>query len=297
MAIKGVKTCLIFGINGQDGYYLNSILTKEGFNVIGISRQGGNWVKGNVADFEFTRNLIRDHQPDYIFHLAANSTVQHFALFENHETISTGTLNILESVRLHCPQSKVFLSGSAVQFKNDGSPISEQAAFEASSPYSFARIQSVYAARYYRTLGLKVYVGYFFHHDSPLRHDRHLNMKIIKAALKIKNGSDEVFEIGDPNVIKEFNHAYDLMKAIWLLVNQDMVFEAVIGSGIGYKIQDWIDICFELVGIDQRNHITLSPHYRSRFSSLISDPKTIRSLKWKPLYDIRYLAKDMIRNG
>ncbi len=101
---------LVFGINGQDGYYLSHLLKEEQIEVIGISRKG-NHTHGNVADYSFVESQIKQHQPDYIFHFAANSTTRHFALFENNETISTGTLNILEAVRLHCPATRVFLSG------------------------------------------------------------------------------------------------------------------------------------------------------------------------------------------
>ena len=176
---------IVFGASGQDGYYLNELLQKQNINVIKVSRKIGDLI-GNIADYSFVESIIKEYQPKYIFHFAANSTTHHRALFENHESISTGTLNVLEAVRLHCPATKVFLSGSAMQFKNEGFPISEQTPFEASSPYSVARIQSVYAARYYRDkFGLKVYVGYFFNHDSPLRTEQHVNQKI--ASSKGKN--------------------------------------------------------------------------------------------------------------
>jgi GDPmannose 4,6-dehydratase len=289
-------TSIIFGINGQDGYYLKSILQTYNHNVIGVSRSDGDWVKGNVSNFELVSDLVKTHKPDYIFHLAANSTIQHYALFENHETISTGTINILESVKLHCPSAKVFLSGSAMQFKNEGHPISEQTDFEPGSPYAIARIQSVLAGRYYRGLGLKVYVGYFFHHDSPFRNEKHLDMKIVKTVLKIKSGIETVLEIGNPNVIKEFNHAYDMMTAVWCLVNQDAVFEAIIGCGTGYSINNWIDICFKIAGIDKKDHLKIKPGYSPDFFSIISNPQTIKSLGWKPVFDIEYLANDMFNN-
>ncbi|HOV11632.1 MAG TPA: NAD-dependent epimerase/dehydratase family protein, partial [Bacteroidales bacterium] len=138
---------VVFGIHGQDGYYLNNILQKNNVQVIGVSRSEGNWVRGDVSNRTFVEELIRNHQPDYVFHLAANSTTRHDALFENHETISTGTLNILEAVYRYSPGTKVFLSGSAMQFENKGLPIDEQTPLSASSPYAVARIQSVYAGR------------------------------------------------------------------------------------------------------------------------------------------------------
>src|SRR6202008_1963773 len=105
--------------------------------------------------------LIEEQKPDFIFHLAANSTTRHDALFENHATISTGSFNILEAVKNYSPQTKVFISGSGLQFVNADKPIKETDAFEARDPYSVSRIHSVYAARYYRRLGVKAYVGYF----------------------------------------------------------------------------------------------------------------------------------------
>src|SRR5258706_5661682 len=135
--------------------------------------------------------MIAFRQPKYIFHLAANSTTSHYALFDNHIAISTGTINILEAVKQVSPDTKVFLSGSGLQFVNKNIPIKETDEFEASSAYSVARIHSVYAARYYRSLGIKVYVGYFFNHESPRRTERHISKMIAEAVKRIAKGSTE----------------------------------------------------------------------------------------------------------
>ena len=215
---------IIFGINGQDGFYLSKLLLKNNIKVIGVSRNDADII-GSIANFELVEQLIKKEQPNYIFHLAANSTTKHNALFENHQTISTGTLNILESVYQHSIHSKVFLSGSAVQFENQGIPIDEDTPFAPLSPYAVERIHSVYSGRYYRSLGVQVYIGYFFNHDSPLRTERHINQKIVQTALRIKNGSSENLEIGNLDVAKEFNFAGDMVDAIWILINQYLVFE------------------------------------------------------------------------
>ena len=90
---------IIFGINGQDGFYLGELLASQNVEVTGVSRSANKiFVQGNVKDIDFVTALITKLQPDFVFHLAANSTTKHEALFENHETISTGTLNILEAV-------------------------------------------------------------------------------------------------------------------------------------------------------------------------------------------------------
>jgi len=100
---------IIVGANGQDGFYLMELLLKKGINVLGISRSGS-FTRLNLTNFNDVKNLIQHNKPDYLFHLAANSTTRHEVLIENHETISTGTLNILESIRLYSPHTKTFIS-------------------------------------------------------------------------------------------------------------------------------------------------------------------------------------------
>ncbi len=278
---------LIFGSGGQDGFYLKQLLRRERVEVVGVSRTTD--TIGDVADRPFVEQIIRSVRPEYIFHLAANSTTHHDALFANHDAISTGTLNILEAAFEHCPKSRVFLSGSAMQFKNSGEPINEETPFAALSPYAVSRIHSVYAGRYYRTLSMRVYAGYLFNHDSPRRSPKHVNKLIADAA---REGTS--IEIGDAGVNKEFNFAGDIVEAIWLLVNQENVFEAVIGSGRAHSIQEWIDICFRLSGRNWHDHISEKPDFKPEYQTLVSDPARIMSLGWRPKVDINGLARIMM---
>ena len=288
---------IIFGISGQDGQYLKIKLEKLDHFVIGVSRTTGNFV-GDVSDFEYVKKLISETQPDYIFHFAATSNTSHDALFENNASISNGTINILEVVRLFSPSSKVFLSGSAMQFENNGLPISENTPFTPSSPYSISRIHSVLNARYYRNkFNLKIYIGYLFNHDSPYRTEHHINQKIIKSLQRIKNGCEQNIYIGNVDVRKEFNFAQDIVNAIWLLVNQEEVFEVVIGSGITFSIRDWLKICFELEGLDYSKYLVCDNTYKSEYDELISDPSLIKSLGWSPLVGINELAKIMLNSS
>ena len=287
---------IIFGANGQDGVFLSRLLLAKDIQVIGVSRSAGDFI-GDVSDYAFTEVLIKDQKPDYIFHLAANSTTQHSALFDNHQTISTGTLNILESVRKHCREARVFLAGSAMQFLNNESAISEQTPFEASSPYSIARIQSTYAGRYYRdTFGMNVYVGYLFNHDSPLRTERHVNQKIVSAVNRIKNGSEEKLELGDVDVEKEFNYAGDVVEAIWTLVNQTEIFEIVVGSGESHSIRDWTKYCFSTIGRHWEDYVLISKTYRPEYKMLISNPALLYSLGWRPQIGFEMLADLMLKS-
>jgi GDPmannose 4,6-dehydratase len=284
---------LIFGANGQDGFYLSELCRAREMEVVGVSR-GGPWRRGNVADFPQVEQLVRECQPDLIFHLAANSTTRHDALFENHETISTGALNALEAAHRHCPRAKVFICGSGVQFRNDGQPISERAPFESSSAYAVARIQSVYAARYYRGLGLRTYVGYLFHHESPLRKEHHVSQKIALAARRIAAGSGETLELGDIGVRKEWAFAGDIAAGMLALVEQETVSEACIGTGIVYSIQDWLEACFRRIGRDWRDHARQREGFTPEYRCLVSDPGVMRALGWRPTVALPELAAMMM---
>jgi GDPmannose 4,6-dehydratase len=281
---------LIFGANGQDGHYLSEICKKNGIMPIGISRSDA-MIRADVSSYTQVEELMKQYMPRYIFHLAANSTTRHEALFDNHQTISTGTLNILEMVKRHCPRAKVFLTGSGLQFVNTGKPITESDPFEATSPYAVARIQSVYAGRYFRSLGIAVYVGYLFHHESPFRQPNHISKLIALAAQRIASGYNQQIELGDISVEKEWTFAGDVAQAIFTLISQDVIFEATIGSGTTYSIRDWLDQCFGLIGKNWHDHIVIRKGFVPEYKRLVSNPTTIRSLGWSTKIGFTELAK------
>lgn len=286
-------TAIIFGANGQDGFYLTKLLQQQHIEVIPVSRKAGG-IQADVADRETVQALVSKYKPQYIFHLAANSTTRHDALFENHAAIATGTLNILESVKTLHPSARVFISGSGLQFRNADLPIKETDPFEARDAYSVSRIQSVYAARYYRTLGIQAYVGYFFNHDSPRRTPRHVTKMIANAVKNIAAGQEEIIEIGDMSVKKEWGYAGDIVEAIWTLVQQDAVTEATLGTGQAYSIQEYIETCFNMVGKDWKKYVQPRQGFTAEYRQLVSDPATIFSLGWKPATSFTDLAKIML---
>jgi GDPmannose 4,6-dehydratase len=283
---------IIWGADGQDGFYLDTLLKQNSYDVISIGKEDIQRI--NIADYTQVSELIKQYQPVFIFHLAADSTTQHFAWKTNHDTISTGTLNILEAVKEFSPQTKIFLSGSGLQFKNEGTPISETDPFDATSIYAVSRIHTVYAARYYRKLGVKAFVGYFFNHDSPLRSERHINKRIIETAKRIAAGSNEKLEIGDLTVQKEFGFAGDIVKGILTLVNQDNMTEAVIGTGKAHSIEEWVSICFLQQGLNWKEHVIQNDKFIPEYKILVSNPALINSIGWKHETNIEQLAKMMI---
>jgi GDPmannose 4,6-dehydratase len=287
---------LIFGAGGQDGSYLADLLRRRSIEPVGVSRSGA-WTHGDVGKLADVEALVRAVQPDYIFHLAARSTTRHEAMFENHETISTGALNVLECAQRHAPRARVFIAGSGVQFHNDGTAIDEETPFEASSPYAVARIQSVFAARYFRTRGLRAYVGYLFHHESPLRKPDHLSRLIALAAQRIAAGDQRRLTIGDASVVKEWTFAGDTVAAMLALVQQDDVFEAVIGSGEGHAVAEWLERCFGAVGLRWTDHVDPAASFHPEYRRLVSRPARIKALGWKPEVSFDALAAMMMRPG
>ena len=276
-----MKKAIIFGASGQDGIYMAQLCTAKQIQPICVARSAGFDYVGNVSDREFTTDLIQKYQPDFIFHLAANSTTRHEALFENHETISTGTLNILEAVKNYAPHSKVLITGSGVQFKNVGEPISENTEFEAANAYAIARIQSVYAARYFRRQGIQAYVAYLFHHESPYRHPHHVSKMITSKIKNILAGKADNITIGDASVQKEWAFAKDIVEGIFTLVSQDQVFEATIGTGITHSIMDFLVACFQQARLPLAEHVTFLDNFKSEYPKLVSNPATIHNLGWQ----------------
>ena len=285
---------IIFGAGGQDGHYLSALLQQKNCEVIGVSRRG-DFLRTDITDYASVEDLIKEHKPAFVFHLAANSTTSHSAMFENHATIATGTLNILEAVKNNLPSTKVFISGSGLQFNNNNNPIKESDPFEARDAYSVSRIESVYAARYFRSLGIKAYVGYFFNHDSPLRTERHMTKKIAEAAKRIAAGSNEKIAIGDVEAIKEYAYAGDIAKGILTLIEQDEIVEANISSGKGYSIKQWLEQCFSIVNKNWNDYVTVNPEFVPDYKQLISDPSVILSLGWKPEMSFEELAQLMMQ--
>lgn len=290
-----MSRAIIFGVNGQDGYYLEKLLQAKQVSVTGVSRSPGPWQQGSIADQSLVTALVKELQPDYIFHLAARSKTGHELLYEHQETIVKGSLHILEAVLNHSPSSRVFITGSGLQFCNTGDPIHEQTAFEARDAYSLARIQSVYAARYYRTKGIKAYTGYLFHHDSPLRSASHLNRKIADAAIAAAAGQPVHLTVGDITVEKEFGFAGDIAAGIFQLVSQDHFFEACIGTGKAHSVEEWLEICFRMMDKNWKDFVQLNSNFKAEFRRMLSDSSLLQTTGWQPATDINELAAMMLK--
>ena len=285
---------IITGAGGQDGFYLSQLLKNKGLEIVGIARSG-NHLRVDLTSLDEVTELIKSYQPEYIFHLAALSTTKHEVWLQNNEIIGKGTLNLLEAIKTTGINTRIFIAGSGLQFKNEGRPIRESDEFDPSSPYAVSRIHATYAARYYRKLGIKAYVGFLFNHDSPLRGQSHMAKKISEAAKRIAIGSKEKLVIGDLSTRKEWGFAGDIVEAIWVLLQQDKNFEATIGTGEAHSIQEWLELCFSLKGISWKDHVETAEHFSAEYKILVSDPSLIMSMGWTPKVGFTALAQMMLQ--
>lgn len=277
---------VIFGANGQDGHYLSELCKTMSVEVVPIGR---GQLRGDLQTPNSLKWLLLDNHPEYIFHLAATSTTKHEDAADNHAAIATGTFNLLEAVRLHAPTVRVFVAGSGYQFRNTGEPIRETDPWEPRSVYASARCYANLLCRTYRDMGLRVYFGYFFHHESPLRKARHIAQQIASAAR-----SGIPIEIGDLNSRKEWTFAGDVVKALWHLVTQDAVTEANIGTGDGRTIGEFVEACYGAANLNWRDYVKPREGFIPDFNSMTCDPTRIFSTGWRPTVSLHDLARMMV---
>lgn len=289
------RDAIIFGGGGQDGLFLRDLLSSSGYDVLSFARPGGaNGPFLDVSEFDQVENVIRDRRPDVVFHLAARSSTSHEVVLDNHRAIVDGALAVIESVDRHAPGTRVFLASSALVFRNVGRPITEEDELVTDTAYAMARAEALQIARYYRERGRKVFVGFLFHHESPFRPPHSLARRIAAGVVEIYRGRQNSLSIGSPSVTKEWTWAGDTVEAIVRLVNQDEIFEACIGSGIGKTIRDYASACCEVLGVSLYEHLVEVPGFKVEYPLLVSGSSKIRSLGWVPKIDLFSLAFRMV---
>jgi GDPmannose 4,6-dehydratase len=285
----------ILGAAGQDGRYLAEAHRRRGDRVLCFSRRSRDDIAElDVADRTAITELIRRERPAVVYQLAAVSSTRHEALWDNQSAIVDGTLNVLEAAFAHSRETAVMVIGSALQFENRGEPIRETDPFAAASAYALARIQAAYAARYFRSKGLRAYVGYLFHHESPERCPPHVSARICRDVAAIARGQADVLEVGDPRVEKEWGYAGDVADALIRMVEQSEVFEAVVGTGEAHSIREWAERCFARAGLSPADRIRALPDFRAEYPRIVSSPETLRRLNWTPRMRFEELADQMM---
>lgn len=337
------KKALITGITGQDGSYLSELLISKGYEVFGIIRKSSSFNTGRIehlykdkhepsakmklyyGDLTDSTSLIRiikETEPDEIYNLAAQSHVK--VSFESPEytadTDALGTIRILEAVRFLglCDKTRFYqASTSELYGKTTNKMQNEETIFKPRSPYACAKLFSYWATVNYReAYNLFAANGILFNHESPKRGRTFVTRKITRAAAKIKCGCDKKLYLGNLDSKRDWGHAKDYVKAMWLMLQQDKPDDFVVATGETHSVREFclktfekagIDLEFVGSGLDEKGIdkktgkvlIEIDPAYfrPAEVDYLCGDASKARKiLGWKPEYDLDGLIDEMLEN-
>lgn len=313
-----MKRALICGISGQDGSYLAKLLIDKGYKVWGTSRDAQTAGFRNLhtlgihqqvhllsmvpTDFRSVLIALQRSEPDEVYFLAGQSSVglSFEQPAETLESISMGTLNLLEACRLVNPEMRIYHAGSSECFGDIGDcPATEETPFRPRSPYAVAKASAHWlVANYREAYGLYCCSGMLFNHESPLRPARFVTRKIIATAVRIAQGSGETLELGNIDVVRDWGWAPEYVEAMWRMLQNDQADDFIIATGTSHALQTFVANTFEQLGMDWQQHVRHNPAF-SRPSDLSisrADPsKAKKHLNWQASYQMPDVIRSMIK--
>ena len=274
-----MKTALICGISGQDGTYLAKLLLDKGYEVVGTSRDaqmsgfdnlGRLSILGRVRvvsmainDFRSVLQVLNQVRPDEVYNLAGQSSV---ALsfeqpVETLESITVGTLNLLEGIRFLDREIRFYNANSSECFGETGEMAADESTpLRPRSPYAVAKSAAFWeVANYREAYGLYACSGILFNHESPLRPERFVTKKIVLAACRIAAHKQEKLKLGNLTVQRDWGWAPEYVDAMWRMLQQDRAEDYVIATGETSRLEDFVAEAFRLVGLDWREHVESDP--------------------------------------
>lgn len=311
-----MKTALICGASGQDGAYLSKFLLEKGYEVYGGSRdaQSSNFenlkklnlfgqvipISISVVDFRSVLQVIMKIKPDEIYNLAGQSSV---ALsfeqpIETMESISLGTLNLLEAIRFTGFKIKLYSAGSSECFGNTTDAVDENTPFKPRSPYGVAKATAFWeVANYREAYNLFACTGILFNHESPLRKERFVTKKIISTACRIAAGSTEKLILGNVNIYRDWGWAPEYVEAMWLMLQQNKPEDFVIATGETMSLKDFVITAFEHLNLSIDNNVSFDENLLrpTDIEKGFANPKKAKNiLKWEAKTKSKNLVKLMI---
>jgi GDPmannose 4,6-dehydratase len=273
-----MKKALICGISGQDGAYLAQFLLSKGYQVVGSSRDAqissfGNLIRLGIRDqvevesvalndFRSVLQVLIKVEPDEIYSLAGQSSV---ALsfqqpVETLESISVGTLNLLEAIRFTRKPIKLYNACSGECFGDIADAADETTPFRPRSPYAVAKAAAFWeVANYREAYNIFACSGILFNHESPLRPARFVTKKIVTAACRMAAGAREKLKLGNIAIQRDWGWAPEYVEAMWLMVQQDTPDDFVIATGESHSLEEFVATAFAQIGLDWRDHVTIDP--------------------------------------
>ena len=316
-----MKKALITGITGQDGSYLAEFLLEKGYEVHGIVRRSAIEDPehrmsriihildrivihaGSVESYPSIFNVVREVMPGECYHLAAQSFVA-YSFEDEFSTLMTninGTHHILSAIKQIAPSCRFYFAASSEMFGNaEESPQNENTKFKPRSAYGISKLTGYHLVRNYREVyGLFAVNGILFNHESPRRGFEFVTRKISSHAAKIKLGLTRELRLGNLDARRDWGHAKDYIKAMWMMLHADSPEDYVIGIGESHSVREFVEIAFDYLGLDYREFVvTDEKFYRpAEIYNLVADPsKAMSTLGWNSRYRLTDLVQEMVEN-
>ena len=298
------KTALIFGISGQDGAYLSKLLLQKGYKVHGTSRDAEmnnfssllylgikdliEFHSVSLTDFRSVLQVLEKVEPNEIYNLSGQSSVglSFEQPLETLESIAIATINILESMRFLGADFHFYNATSSESYGDTGDlPANEKTPFNPKSPYGVAKASAFWqVANYRESYGLFACSGIMFNHESNLRPKRFVTRKICKAAARIALGSDEILELGDISIKRDWGWAPEYVEAMWMMLQHENAEDFVIATGHLNTLREFIRFAFSTFDLNWENYVTSNPElFRpSEIRAVYGCPKKANTkLSWR----------------
>jgi GDPmannose 4,6-dehydratase len=314
-----MPTCLITGVTGQDGAYLSQFLLQKGYRVLGMIRRSASsdvvgerlrWlgiiddvelVDGNLIDLSSVIRVLQTYEPDEIYNLGAQS----FVAASWNQPLLTGQVTglgaavVLEAMRIACPRARFYQASSSEMFGRVQQPRqSETTPFYPRSPYAVAKLYAHWMTVNHReSFGLHASSGILFNHESPLRGIEFVSRKITDGVARIKLGLARHLPLGNIDAKRDWGHARDYVRAMWLMLQQEKPDDYVVATGCNTSVQEFCRLAFSYVGLDYQEHVVTRRELMrpAEVDVLLGDPsKAIEKLRWKPTVTLEEMIAEMV---
>jgi GDPmannose 4,6-dehydratase len=309
------KRALITGITGQDGSYLAELLLEEGYEVIGMVRRSSTLnferiahvqdrltlVAGDLLDEVSLIGILREHRPEEVYNLAAQSFVQ--TSFSQPvltgETTALGVTRLLDAIRIVDPGIRFYQASSSEMFgKVQEVPQTERTPLYPRSPYGVAKVYGHWITVNYReSYGLHASSGMLFNHESPRRGLEFVTRKVTHAVARISLGLDDKLMLGNLDAQRDWGFAGDYVRAMWLMLQRDEPADYVVATGETHSVRELCEVAFARAGLDWNEHVVIDERFLrpAEVDLLVGDATKARlELGWERKVDFAGLVAMMV---
>ena len=311
------KKALITGVTGQDGSYLAELLLEQDYDVIGVVRRSSTVTferiehikdkitiaSGDLLDEGSLLQILREHRPQEVYNLGAQSFVQASwgQPVLTGETTALGVTRMLDAIRAVDPEIRFYQASSSEMFgKVQAVPQDEDTPFYPRSPYGVAKVYGHWITVNYReSYDLHASSGILFNHESPRRGLEFVTRKVTNGVARIKMGLDTSLALGNLDSQRDWGYAADYVRAMWLMRQQDTPDDYVVSTGETHEVRELCEIAFKVAGLDYQDHVVLDERFLrpAEVDLLVGDAsKAETTLGWKRDVDFSRLIEMMVES-